>query len=168
MRDDRDHRGTSTPHADGVVLVTGATGLLGSLVVQRWASQPHPPRLAVLVRDPARWHATARRLGIPAGAAVALDGDVTRAGMGLPCAARAWLAERATALVHLAADTSFSRPLGEARRTNRDGARHLLDVADACPHVTRSRSSARRSSPGGAPGRCPRARRARRRPTSGG
>jgi nucleoside-diphosphate-sugar epimerase len=39
--------------------------------------------------------------------------------------------------VHLAADTSFSRPLGEARRTNRDGARHLLDVADACPHVTR-------------------------------
>jgi nucleoside-diphosphate-sugar epimerase len=137
MRDDRDHRGTSTPHADGVVLVTGATGLLGSLVVRRWASQPRPPRLAVLVRDPARWHATARRLGIPAGAAVALEGDVAQAGVGLPRGVRAWLAERATALVHLAADTSFSRPLGEARRTNRDGARHLLDVADACPHVTR-------------------------------
>jgi nucleoside-diphosphate-sugar epimerase len=128
---------TDTAHAAGLVLVTGATGLLGSLAVRRWATLDRPPRMAVLVRDPARWHATALRLGISPGAAVALAGDVAEAGLGLAPTARAWLAERATAVVHLAADTTFSRPLDEARRVNLGGTRHVLDVAAACPHVTR-------------------------------
>jgi nucleoside-diphosphate-sugar epimerase len=119
------------------VLVTGATGLLGSLVVRRWAALPRPPQLVVLVRDLARWRALARRLRLAPGAAIAIAGDVTLPGLGLGASARAWLASRTTAVVHLAADTTFSRPLDAARLVNRDGTRHLLDVVAAWPHVTR-------------------------------
>lgn len=126
-----------TEHAGGLVLVTGATGHIGSLAVRRWAALPGAPRLVVLVRDQARWRAAARRLGLAPDAATALAGDVTREGVGLDRAARGWLARHATAVVHLAADTVFARPLDEARRVNRDGTRNLLEVAAACPHVTR-------------------------------
>jgi nucleoside-diphosphate-sugar epimerase len=68
---------------------------------------------------------------------VAIAGDVTQPGLGLDASARAWLAARTTAVVHLAADTTFSRPLDAARRVNRDGTRHLLEVVGAWPHVTR-------------------------------
>lgn len=128
---------THTEHADGYVLVTGATGLLGSMVVRRWAALPRAPRLAVLVRDAARWRAVARRMGLGAGAAVPLVGDVASDGLGLDRDARHWLATHATAVVHLAADTVFARPLDEARRVNRDGTGQLLELAAACPHVTR-------------------------------
>ncbi len=68
---------------------------------------------------------------------VAFEGDVTREGLGLPGDARAWLAERATAVVHLAADTTFSRPLDQARFVNLDGTAHLLALAADCPRVLR-------------------------------
>ena len=95
------------------------------------------PRIAVLVRDRARWEAVARRFALPHDAVVALEGDVTREGLGLVPDARAWLRGRATAMVHLAADTTFSRPLDQARRVNRDGTAHLLELAADCPHVAR-------------------------------
>jgi long-chain acyl-CoA synthetase len=47
------------------------------------------------------------------------------------------LSRHATAVVHLAADTTFSRPLDAARAVNLEGTRHLLDLADACPFVER-------------------------------
>ena len=119
MRDDEidrmvDETGEITAHGGGVVLVTGATGLLGAQVVRRWARLARPPRLAVLVRDPERWRTTLQRLGLPSCAAIALAGDVMCDGLGLSRAARAWLGGHATALVHLAADTTFSRPLEQA------------------------------------------------------
>ena len=124
-------------HGDGVVLVTGATGLLGGELVRRWTTSDTPRHLAVLVRDRARWDAVARRLGIPHDTVVALEGDVTREALGLGRIERTWLATRATAMVHLAADTTFSRPLDDARRVNRDGTAHLLALAAECPHVSR-------------------------------
>lgn len=124
-------------HAAGVVLVTGATGLLGARVLQRWASYAAPPTIAVLVRDPLRWQAMALRMGMPLGATVVLQGDVTREGLGLTRASRTWLAECTTAAVHLAADTTFSRPLDVSRSVNRQGTRHLLEVLADCPLVTR-------------------------------
>ena len=124
-------------HAGGLVLVTGATGLLGSLVVQRWATGLRPPRIAVLVRDLARWQVTADRFALNTGAVTALEGDLTAEGLGLSSATHWWLARHATAVVHLAADTTFSRPLDAARAVNVEGTRHLLDVVGECPFVTR-------------------------------
>ena len=131
------HANLDTAHADGIVLVTGATGLLGSDLVRRWTTSAAPHRIAVLVRDVARWEAIARRLALPGDAVVALEGDVTREGLGLTHVARTWLAGRATAVVHLAADTTFSRPLDQARLVNRDGTAHVLALAADCPHVAR-------------------------------
>ncbi|PYP81017.1 MAG: hypothetical protein DMD35_02990 [Gemmatimonadetes bacterium] len=124
-------------HGDGHVLVTGATGLLGAELVRRWAKAGTVRRIAVLVRDRARWDAVACRLALSDDAVVALEGDVTREGLGLTHDARTWLARHATAMVHLAADTTFSRPLDQARLVNRDGTAHLLALAADCPRVAR-------------------------------
>ena len=125
------------PHGDGLVLVTGATGLLGADLVRRWTTTGAARRIAVLVRDRARWQAVALRAGLAHDAVVALEGDVTVEGLGLAVDTRAWLARHATAMVHLAADTTFSRPLDDARRVNRDGTAHLLAVAANCVRVER-------------------------------
>ena len=119
------------------VLVTGATGLLGADLVRRWTRSGTSHRIVVLVRDRARWDAIARRLALPHDAVTALEGDVTREGLGLTRDARAWLAGHATAVVHLAADTTFSRPLDQARLVNREGTAHVLALAADCPHVAR-------------------------------
>jgi nucleoside-diphosphate-sugar epimerase len=124
-------------HGDGVVIVTGATGLLGEHLVRRWTTSGVASRIAVVVRDRARWESVARRAGLPQDAVTAFEGDVTREGLGLACDARAWLAEHATAVVHLAADTTFSRPLDLSRRVNRDGTANLLALAADCPRVQR-------------------------------
>ena len=124
-------------HGDGVVLVTGATGLLGADVVRRWATGGATRRLAVLVRDRARWQLAAHRAGIAHGAVIAVEGDVTAEGCGLSRDVRRWLARDTRAVVHLAADTTFSRPLDESRRVNRDGTAHLLTLVDEWPRVAR-------------------------------
>jgi long-chain acyl-CoA synthetase len=133
----RDHAGSGAARDGGVVLVTGATGLLGGELVRRWTAAGTRRQIAVLVRDRARWEAAARRLALPHDAVAVLEGDVTREGLGLGRAERTWLATRATAMVHLAADTIFSRPLDQARQVNRDGTAHLLALAADCPHVAR-------------------------------
>lgn len=128
----------NTEHGSGLVLVTGATGLLGSMVVRQWAQRVDAPkRIAVLVREPARWQATSRRLGLADNAVIPIAGDVTHEGLGLTRATHEWLAREMTAIVHLAADTTFSRPLEQARLVNRDGTAHLLALAAECPRLER-------------------------------
>lgn len=124
-------------HGEGLVLVTGATGLLGAAVVQRWAACRAAPRLAVLVRDASRWQRTAARMQLPPGSVTVLTGDLTQDALGLDAATRARLRREASAVVHLAADTVFSRTLDEARAVNRDGTRRLLELAADCPRVER-------------------------------
>ena len=128
---------THADHGDGVVLITGATGLLGADLVRHWASSGSARRLAVLVRDRSRWQLAAHRAGIAHGAVIAVDGDITAEGLGLTRDVRRWLAQDATAVVHLAADTTFSRPLAQSRLVNRDGTAHLLALAAEWPHVAR-------------------------------
>ena len=128
---------THADHGDGTVLVTGATGLLGADLVRRWASSGAARRLVVLVRDRTRWQLAAHRAGIAHGAVIAVDGDVAAEGLGLSRDVRRWLTLDATAVVHLAADTTFSRPLDQARRVNRDGTANVLALAADCPRVTR-------------------------------
>ena len=128
---------TRADHGDGTVFVTGATGLLGAEVVHRWVNDGAARRLVVLVRDRARWQLAAHRAGIAHGAVIAVDGDVTTEALGLSRDVRRWLARDTTAVVHLAADTTFSRPLDESRRVNRDGTAHLLALAAEWQHVAR-------------------------------
>lgn len=121
----------------GLVVVTGATGLLGGEVVRRWTRDRSMPRLVVLVRDGGRWESTAQRLGVDRTRVIPIVADVAEEGLGLASHARAWLAREANAIVHLAADTTFSRPLDQARRVNRDGTAHLLAFADECARLER-------------------------------
>lgn len=118
-------------------LVTGATGLLGAAVVERLLRPSPAPRLFLLVRDPSRWRALAAARVMDVGAAVPVAGDLTRPGLGLDADARATLAREVTGVLHLAADTVFSRPLDESRAVNRDGTARLLDLADSWPGARR-------------------------------
>lgn len=104
------------------VFITGATGLIGREVVARVTSDPRVARVYALTRKPA---------------ALGIHGDVQQDGLGITAEARARLAREVTTVVHLAANTSFSQSLEEARATNRDGTRHLLEVSAAWPNVSR-------------------------------
>lgn len=130
-------RSIDLAHADGLVLVTGATGLLGAEVVRRWTQRRAPLRVAVLVRDPARWRAAAAAMALPRDAVTVVQGDVTRDGLGLDARDRALLVRETTAVVHLAADTTFSRPLDRARATNTEGTRRVLELVADAADVTR-------------------------------
>ena len=110
------------------ILVTGATGLVGRGVVGRLLAADPRLQVLALARDSRRLQhvATSDAWGIRV---TAIAGDVTLPGLGLDADARARLAREATAVLHCAADTAFSRPLAEARAVNTAGTRHLLELA---------------------------------------
>jgi long-chain acyl-CoA synthetase len=119
------------------IFLTGATGLVGAGVLARLLEDSTVGRVYVLVRDPARWTALAAHLLAPAGRVHPLRGDITLPGLGLSAADRMVLARDAGSVVHAAADTTFSRTLDEARRTNTLGTAHLLDIAAEWPALER-------------------------------
>jgi long-chain acyl-CoA synthetase len=122
---------------DRIIFLTGATGLVGSGVLARMLSDNPSLRAYVLVRDRTRWNAAASRLRIPTERVTVLLGDVREPGLGLDASTRAQLAREITAVLHLAADIVFSRPLEPARATNVEGTRHLLDVSEAWSRMER-------------------------------
>ena len=117
--------------AGRTILVTGGTGTLGRELVARFVRAGHAD-VVVLTRGstPSRGDAATR--------VHAITGDV-RAGatLGLSDAERGALAARVTDVVHAAADTTFNRPLEEARAANVDGTRAVFDFARACPRLER-------------------------------
>jgi long-chain acyl-CoA synthetase len=119
----------SVPTTRDAVFVTGATGLLGGLVVRRLLAARPERRVYALARDPARLPSLT---GL-----VPVRGDVTLPALGIAAADRARLAGEVRGVVHLAADTTFSRPLPESRAVNRDGTRRLLELADDWPRLAR-------------------------------
>ena len=110
------------------ILITGATGLLGREVLTRLLTEHPDAQLLVLVRDRVRWALTSR--GIPGAdrRVVTIRGDVRTLGADLDPANRARIAQRVTAVIHLAADTTFSRSLADARAANTNGTRNVLDL----------------------------------------
>lgn len=96
------------------VLVTGATGVVGTALL---------PRLAATHRVIALAH---RR--ITPGGVVTVHGDVTRPLLGLARDRYAALAERVEVIVHAAADTE---PASTGYQPNVVGTRHVLDLAEA-------------------------------------
>jgi nucleoside-diphosphate-sugar epimerase len=120
-----------------LIFVTGATGLLGSGALARMLRAN--PRLGarVLVRDRARWEAVASSLGADAARVEPVPGDLREPGLGLDDDARERAGRGVVALLHVAADTSFSQTLEAARAINVEGTRRLLDVAGGWPDLRR-------------------------------
>ena len=59
-------------------------------------------------------------------------GDLLNDGLGISAAAWDHLRRDVSGIIHLAADTQFSRPLAEARAVNTGGTRRLLELAADC------------------------------------
>ncbi|MDQ4079785.1 MAG: SDR family oxidoreductase [Gemmatimonadota bacterium] len=116
------------------VLVTGATGLIGRGVV-RSLLRRSDAAISVLVRDVARWQRVASGIDATGARVTPVQGDITRKALGIdPRAIRRVTTARAI-IVHSAADVVFSRSLAEARHTNVEGTRNVLELASSFPHA---------------------------------
>lgn len=111
------------------ILVTGATGLVGAALVERLLRSNGVSHVHALVRRPAAAAPLLARLGAHAARVTSVIGDVTQPGLGMSAATRARLARSVQAIVHAAADTTFSRPLAAARTVNTAGTAHVLALA---------------------------------------
>ena len=106
------------------ILVTGGTGTLGRELVARLA-RTGDVAVVVLTRGRAQGRPAAVLPGVRA-----LTGDVRHGStLGLSEADRATLRETITDIVHCAADTTFNRPLADARATNVAGTEAVLAFA---------------------------------------
>ena len=123
---------TSRPASERrTILVTGGTGALGAELVSRLARGSHAS-VVVLTRGTAR-----SRPALPPTVEM-LTGDLhCGPTFGLHPSEAATLRERVTDVVHCAADTTFNRPLAEARATNVAGTQAVLAFAKECPHLER-------------------------------
>jgi thioester reductase-like protein len=120
-----------------MVLMTGATGLVGEGVLRRMLADDVSLEVFALIRDVAGWNRVARSLGALADRVVPVHGDVTLPGLGLEPLVRRRIELQATSVVHAAADTSFSRALERARAINTAGTQHVIEVARECPRLER-------------------------------
>jgi len=121
----------SSSLARRTVLVTGGTGTLGRELVAR-LDRDRRATVVVLTRHPA-----AAAAGLPPDVRT-LAGDVRVGGaLGLSPVTRHELASQVTDILHCAAETTFHRPLAEARAANVDGTRAVLDFARDCAHLER-------------------------------
>jgi thioester reductase-like protein len=119
------------------VFLTGATGAIGRRVLAYLLTCDSVDRAYVLVRDIRRWSAVARTLPNEGRAAIPIVGDLRLPRLGLGMMARGTLARDETVVIHLAATTSFSQSLVQARGTNTQGTANLLDLVALLPRVSR-------------------------------
>ena len=121
-----------------VVLLTGATGFVGTQVARRLLADTTCSLVALVRADDQA--AAARRLErawwdwpdlvAAIGSRVEpLAGDVCRPGLGLADATLGALTPRVTHVIHAAADLRLEAPIEELRRTNVAGTQHVLDLA---------------------------------------
>src|SRR5262249_14688754 len=115
---------TSRDRSARVLLLTGATGLVGSELLPRLLASRPDRRIILLTRQPEKL------LGgnLPPGVSV-LEGDIRDPRLGLDDSQRAELEQCLTEIIHGAAETRFNLPLEEARATNVAGTANLLRLA---------------------------------------
>lgn len=118
--------------AMAVLLLTGATGMVGREVLARVATDERYDRVLCLVRPSAeasaqqRLKQLCRQLDLPSTVRVrAVAGDVTQTALGLSGRTLAGV----TDVIHCAATVSFDNPLAEAREINVAGTRNVLAAA---------------------------------------
>lgn len=126
---------------DGMLLLTGATGLVGMEVLARYL-QRTDRQVCTLVRAESREKATERvraTLGRLFGEeeryadrVFAIPADIETDGLGLGEDERSRLASNVSEIIHCAASVSFSLPLDESREINVGGTRRMLDLAELC------------------------------------
>jgi nucleoside-diphosphate-sugar epimerase len=103
-----------------VLLLTGATGLVGSAVLQHWLRTRPALRVFALTR-------TRRNRGERRFPHVEwLHCDLMREDLGLTDDVSRRLLREVTSIVHAAADTRFHVSVDQARKINRDGTENLL------------------------------------------
>jgi nucleoside-diphosphate-sugar epimerase len=110
----------------GRTLLTGATGLLGSRLLEILRPPGSEREVVVLVRRPEQAECFERR-GIRA-----VVGDLSLPRLGLAESDYQDLESSLTEIVHTAADVRFDLPLAESRAVNVHGVRQLLDLAGYC------------------------------------
>lgn len=127
-----------------IILITGATGNIGSkLTVQLLARQPHD-RIILLVRGRSNDHARERVLNVLqadpdcSDLHLSLDrlevvaGDITADRLDLDDTVYDQLCRSVTHIVHSAASTCFTLPLAESRLINYTGTVNVMDLALQC------------------------------------
>jgi len=133
----------SLPDAS-LTLLTGATGALGQEVLCQWLeNQPVQARLLVLARGKGKGGAKKRidtilhkRFSGPALAharqqVTVLNGDMSEARLGLEARLYQEVVERTAQVIHCAAAVRFDQPIEEARQSNLEGTRQVLQLAKA-------------------------------------
>lgn len=126
---------------DGVILLTGATGLLGRYLLRDLLTAGQ--NLAVVVRPSDRQPAEARVASLMAAwerrgvtglpMPQVLVGDITEPGLGLGADDRRWVADHCDMVLHNAASLSFepaSSPEDEPWRSNLGGTRNVLELCE--------------------------------------
>ncbi|HEY6391715.1 MAG TPA: SDR family oxidoreductase [Bryobacteraceae bacterium] len=105
------------------LLLTGASGLVGSAWLP-WLLENYPDRrIVILSRSPQRSIRPKNNL------VTIVRGDLTQRNLGLAVDDQKALSQSITEIIHCAADIRFRLPLGEARATNLAGTRRLLALA---------------------------------------
>jgi long-chain acyl-CoA synthetase len=124
----------------GVVLLTGATGFVGTEVAGRLLERPDVTVVALVLaadeeaaRRTARraWHGRPELIDALDRRIEVLPGDVRAPRLGLDPRRYEGLVERITHVVHTAADVRFGSPLEEMRATNVTGTANVVALARA-------------------------------------
>ena len=123
------------------ILITGATGALGSELIPRFLRDP-ATRVSVLLRADSLEMLAGRReklLGylrldsLEAGERIdAVQGDTSQPNLGLEPEQARRLSGCLTHIVHAAGNVKLNQPLIEARRTAVESARHIVDFTHRC------------------------------------
>ena len=127
--------------ADGMLLITGATGFVGMEVLARYLDRTDR-RVCALVRadDVAGARERVRAImetlygdrDAHAGRVVGVPADLEADDLALAPAEREHLAGQIDEIVHCAASVSFSLPLGASRAINVEGTRRMVAFARLC------------------------------------
>jgi thioester reductase-like protein len=115
----------SSPDSAAVLLLTGASGLVGGGLLTLLSGNK---RGFLLTREPQKLAAGLNRIDH----FTVLKGDLTRPHLGLDDRTHAELKNSITEIIHCAADTRFGISLESARGINTAGTQKVLELASGC------------------------------------